>query len=128
MYVLALSDCLTPLEEIYTDADQIAVASLVRNAPQPLVPAEALPHITQAASVAAVSMFDDDLDISTTAATTGGTRYNCRLHLCVEPLLAAACFRLGQSANATSQLRPVSSIMGCTVCYPWLTAKPSHRC
>ena len=74
MHVMALLECVTALEEVYKDADQVALASLISNAPQPVAPAAATPQVTQAASAAAVSMFDDDLDMGAAAVKAEGSR------------------------------------------------------
>ena len=69
---MALLECTVALDEVYKDADQVALTSLMSNAPQPVGPIAASPQVTQAA---AVSMFDDDLDMGAAAAKVDGSRY-----------------------------------------------------
>lgn len=71
---MAVLECVQPVEEVYSNADQVAMTSLISSVPQPSQAIAASPQATQAAKAAAVSMFDDDLDMGTTAVTSASTR------------------------------------------------------
>ena len=68
----ALLTCMQPLERVFKDADTVALSSLVSTVQIPGGPGPA----TQAspANTAAVSMFDDDLDVGASAAVSGANR------------------------------------------------------
>ena len=68
----ALLTCMEPLERVFKDADNVALSSLVSTVQIPGGPGPA----TQASPVntAAVSMFDDDLDVGAPAAVSGANR------------------------------------------------------
>lgn len=68
----ALLACMEPLERVFKDADNVALASVVSTVQVPGGPGPA----TQAspANPAAVSMFDDDLDVGAPAAISGTNR------------------------------------------------------
>lgn len=63
-----------PLERVFKDADNVALSSLVSTVQVPAGPGPA----TQASPInpAAVSMFDDDLDVGAPAAISGTNRCN----------------------------------------------------
>ena len=68
----ALLTCMEPLERVFKDADSVALSSLVSTVQMLGGPGPA----TQAspANTAAVSMFDDDLDVGASAAVSGANR------------------------------------------------------
>lgn len=72
-----------PLERIFEDADNVALSSLVSTVQIPAGPGPA--SQASQAKTAAVSMFDDDLDVGAPLATASGSnRYDALLHLSEE--------------------------------------------
>ncbi len=85
----ALLYCAADLERIFNDANNVAHASLVSSVQLTAAPGVATQSVQ--ASNAAVSMFDDDLDLGTPSVVAGSKRcascvYLCALVMCSLPV------------------------------------------
>lgn len=85
----ALLYCAASLERIFNDADSVAQANLLSSVQLTAAPGVATQSVQ--ASNAAVSMFDDDLDVGTPSAVAGSKRcascvYLCALGMCSSPV------------------------------------------
>lgn len=78
LWCRALLACMDPLETVFKDADSVVLTSLVSTVQIPAGPGPA----TQAspANTAAVSMFDDDLDVGGPIAVSGANRWGILSH------------------------------------------------
>ena len=118
-----------PLERVFKDADTVALSSLVSTVQIPGGPGPA----TQAspANTAAVSMFDDDLDVGAPAAVSGVNR--CDILFQSQHWQASATSKLPcKSLHAGSHccfFCPVDLCLPCPVYVPWLaTCPPPAAC
>ena len=115
LWCRALLACMQPLERIFKDADNVALSSLVSTVQIPAGPGPA----TQAsqAKTAAVSMFDDDLDVGApVAAASGANRSDAPSWCPMMPNMIPSCFFMspdprGNAPPADAPLMPLIMLL-----------------